>query len=104
MAIQIPSEVLDGAMLAFLLKEDLYGYTLTQRFQENFDISESTIYPVLRRLKKNDYLTTYDQPYQGRNRRYYKITDLGKKRLEDIQKDWLGFMITVNEILEVNND
>lgn len=104
MAIQIPSEVLDGSMLSFLSVEDLYGYTLTQRFQEKFNISESTIYPVLRRLKKDDFLETYDQPYQGRNRRYYKITDSGKNRLKEIQKDWLQFMLTVNEVMEVNND
>lgn len=104
MTIQIPSEILDGSMLAFLTDEDLYGYTLTQRFQEKFDISESTIYPVLRRLKKDGYLETYDQPFQGRNRRYYKITNTGKDRLEEIQKDWLQFMITVNEILGGKDD
>ncbi|MDO1605721.1 PadR family transcriptional regulator [Lactobacillus sp. YT155] len=99
MAIQIPSEVLDGSMLAFLTKEDLYGYTLTQRFQEKFDISESTIYPVLRRLKKDSYLETYDQPYQGRNRRYYKITDSGEERLKEIKQDWQNFSKSANEIL-----
>lgn len=104
MAIQIPSEILDGSMLSFLSKEDLYGYTLTQKFQEKFEISESTIYPVLRRLKKNGYLETYDQPFQGRNRRYYKITQTGKTHLEEIRKEWLEFMITVNEILEGKNE
>ncbi|GKQ43215.1 transcriptional regulator [Companilactobacillus sp. RD055328] len=104
MAIQIPSEILDGSMLAFLTKEDLYGYTLTQKFQEKFDISESTIYPVLRRLKKDGYLETYDQPFQGRNRRYYKITEDGSIRLKEIQKDWLTFMLTTNDILEEKDD
>ncbi|XRD26230.1 PadR family transcriptional regulator [Lysinibacillus fusiformis] len=58
-------------------KEDAYGYSLTQQVQSVMDISESTLYPVLRRLQKADYLTTYDQPYQGRNRRYYQITEHG---------------------------
>lgn len=104
MAIQIPSEILDGSMLKFLSQEDLYGYTLTQKFQEKFKISESTIYPVLRRLKKNGFLETYDQSFQGRNRRYYRITDEGKQRLVDIQDDWQNFMKTVNEILEGKNE
>lgn len=104
MAIQVPSEILDGSLLAFVKEEDLYGYTLTQKFQERFNISESTIYPVLRRLKKNGYLETYDQPFDGRNRRYYKITDEGLEHLEEIQKNWHSFKTAVSKILEGENE
>ncbi|WEV39734.1 PadR family transcriptional regulator [Lactobacillus sp. ESL0684] len=99
MAIQIPTRLLDGAVLAFLKTEDLYGYALTQKVQAVFDISESTIYPVLRRLKKNGYLETYDEPFQGRNRRYYRLTSLGLTLLQSIQLEWWQFSQKVNTIL-----
>lgn len=104
MAIQIPTRLLDGAVLAFLKHEDLYGYALTQNVQKVFDISESTIYPVLRRLKKNNYLTTYDEPFQGRNRRYYHITEDGLALLETIQDEWQDFNKKVDQVLGEEND
>lgn len=99
MAIQIPTRLLDGAVLAFLTKSDLYGYALTQNVQEVFDISESTIYPVLRRLKKQNCLETYDEPYQGRNRRYYHITADGSALLKTIQSEWTEFSEQVKQVL-----
>ncbi|AWM74588.1 Uncharacterized protein JF75_01340 [Lactobacillus kimbladii] len=104
MAIQIPTRLLDGAVLAFLKQDDLYGYALTQNVQKIFSISESTIYPVLRRLKKNNCLTTYDEPYQGRNRRYYHITDEGLTLLNTIQDEWQDFSARVNQVLGGQND
>lgn len=104
MAIQISSEIMDGACLAFLEQDDLYGYSLTQKFQEQFDISESTIYPVLRRLKKNDYLETYDKSFDGRNRRYYRITKSGQIKLSEIRNNWKEFRTTVNLVLGGNDE
>ncbi|CCJ67337.1 MULTISPECIES: PadR family transcriptional regulator [Leuconostoc] len=100
MAIQMSSELLDGCVLAILDKEDYYGYALTQRVQGTISVSESTLYPVLRRLKNNQYVTTYDQPYQGRNRRYYQITAQGRDKLVSIRQDWLIFQANVNTLLK----
>ena len=94
------SELLDGCVLAILDKEDYYGYALTQRVQCTISVSESTLYPVLRRLKNNQYVTTYDQPYQGRNRRYYQITAQGRDKLVSIRQDWLIFQANVNTLLK----
>lgn len=105
MAIQVSSELLDGSVLAILAQQDYYGYALTQRVQQAIKVSESTMYPVLRRLKKNGWLTTYDEPYQGRNRRYYQITADGKARLETIQKEWQNFKLGIDSMLgdEINH-
>lgn len=99
MAIQMSSELLDGCVLGLLSHDDYYGYALTQKIQESITVSESTMYPVLRRLKKNGLLTTYDQPYQGRNRRYYKITAEGKRQFDMIQQEWQEFKDAVDKML-----
>ena len=75
-AFSVSTALLDAVVLACVSQGDTYGYELTHQIQSVFSISESTLYPVLRRLQKNEYLQTYDQPYQGRNRRYYHITCL----------------------------
>ncbi|UQS81746.1 PadR family transcriptional regulator [Bombilactobacillus folatiphilus] len=104
MAIQVPARLLDGTVLSFLKTEDLYGYALTQQVQAVLDISESTIYPVLRRLKKGGYLDTYDQPYLGRNRRYYRLTDTGQALFWEIKAEWQKFSDGINQVMEVNEN
>ena len=81
MTYQLTAPLLDACVLGIVDKEDVYGYTLTQKVREVVDISESTLYPVLRRLQKADKLTTYDQAFEGRNRRYYAITESCKRRV-----------------------
>lgn len=103
-AIQVSSELLDGCVLAILSNQDYYGYALTQRVQQAIKVSESTMYPVLRRLKKNGWLTTYDEPYQGRNRRYYQITAGGKLHLATIRGDWTEFKTGIDSMLGDEND
>lgn len=102
MKIQITADLLDGMVLAILEHDDYYGYALTQRMQEAVTISESTMYPVLRRLKKDGYLTTYDQPYQGRNRRYYQITAEGKEHLAWVRKLWNDYKESLDGIFNVH--
>ena len=96
--IQITADLLDWIVLAILERNDYYGYALTQRIQEAITISESTMYPVLRRLKKDGYVTTYDQPYQGRNRRYYQITADGKAHLARVRRLWNDYKDTLDQI------
>lgn len=91
--------LLDCCVLAIVEKENAYGYILTQRMKEYMDISESTLYPVLRRLQKENYLTTYDEPYQGRNRRYYAITEHGMERLAEYKESWVVYKNTVEGII-----
>jgi len=99
MIFQLGSALLDACVLAVLVKEDTYGYILTQNVKEMIDVSESSLYPVLRRLQKDDCLTTYDQPFQGRNRRYYSITEQGKTRLAQCAEEWQQYKSKVDKIL-----
>lgn len=99
MAFQLGASLLDACVLAILKDGDTYGYILTQKVKEVLDISESSLYPVLRRLQKNDYLTTYDEAFQGRNRRYYKITDSGKEKSKEYLKEWIEYEKKINSIL-----
>ena len=99
MAFQLGTSLLDACVLGVLSREDTYGYILTQNVRQIMSISESTLYPVLRRLQKDEYLTTYDKAYQGRNRRYYKITDKGKEQFEEYIKEWALYKENVDKVL-----
>ncbi|ADG40563.1 MULTISPECIES: PadR family transcriptional regulator [Leuconostoc] len=99
MGIQTPTELLDGTVLAILDKQDLYGYALTKEVQRHVSVSESTMYPVLRRLEKGAELTTYSEPFEGRVRKYYRLTAGGKQHLTVIKSDWENFATGINAIL-----
>ncbi len=88
MLFSINTGLLDACVLAILSRGDEYGYRLTQEVKQVMDISESTLYPVLRRLMKSGWLTTYDQPIQGRNRRYYRITEEGRRQHALYVSEW----------------
>ena len=99
MTYQLNAPLLDACVLGIVAHEDSYGYTLTQKDRELVDISESTLYPVLRRLQKQQFLETYDKPYQGRNRRYYRITQAGIQQLEFFRAEWLEYKEKIDELL-----
>lgn len=100
MTFQLGASLLDACVLAALRQEDTYGYVLTQKVKNAADISESTLYPVLRRLQTDGCLTTYDMPYQGRNRRYYSLTEQGRERVEGYINDWKIFKTKIDSLLE----
>lgn len=100
MVFQLGSSLLDACVLATLHKEDTYGYRLTQEVKRVMDISESTLYPVLRRLMKEGYLETYNQQHMGRNRRYYRLTEAGKEKYREYVKEWDEFSDKVSDILK----
>ena len=88
--------LLDAIVLAVVSKEKdgTYGYKITQ------DVSESTLYPVLRRLQKDECLETYDQAYAGRNRRYYKITEKGMAQLNLYRVEWKAYSTKISKLFE----
>lgn len=99
MAFKIESNLLDACALAILDRGDTYGYEITQEMKSAIDISESTLYPVLRRLQKDNLCFTYDQPYQGRNRRYYSITPQGKEKLREYEDMWADYRNAIESLL-----
>lgn len=88
MDIQVKRGILEACVLAVLLKEDSYGYKLMEDVREYIDISESTLYPVLKRLETVKKLRVYSVEHNGRLRKYYQITPRGKLELENFVNDW----------------
>ncbi len=100
LAFAMSPQLLDGCVLAVLSRGDAYGYILTQQMKARLDISESALYPVLRRLQRDGLLTVYDRPYQGRNRRYYAITPVGRTQLDRRRQEWTQFRDGVESLLK----
>lgn len=80
--------LLELMVLASLKYEDSYGYDIKQNINDVLEISESTLYPILRRLEKQDLLETYQTIYNSRVRKYYKITNEGKEKLKQSEDDF----------------
>ncbi len=99
MAFSISSSLLDAMVLAVVNMEDTYGYKITQEIRKAMDVSESTLYPVLRRLLKDNCLETYDMSYMGRNRRYYKITQKGILTLGIYKEEWKTYKTNIDNII-----
>lgn len=99
MAFGVNAALLDALVLSVVSEECTYGYRITQDVRGVLEISESTLYPVLRRLQKEGFLETFDREYAGRNRRYYQITAAGMARLEEYRAGWLEYAARVNDLL-----
>ena len=99
MSIQATGFLLDGCVLSLLSQSDAYGYSLTQQVKHELGVSESTLYPVMRRLQTEDCLTAYDLPHNGRNRRYYAITSHGIAKYQACLAEWNGFKMRVDGIM-----
>lgn len=89
--------LLDACVLHVLKKGDAYGYKLTHEIDGFMEISESALYPVLRRLESQHCLETYSEEYSGRLRKYYRITAKGMERY----KEYTGELKDLARILEI---
>lgn len=98
--VQLKKGVLDLCVLSILEREDCYGYQLVERVSRVVEISEGTIYPLLKRLQKENFLTSYiRESNEGPARKYYKLTNFGRARFLDLRADWLEFTERVNNLL-----
>ena len=94
--------LLDAIVLAVVSreKEGTYGYKITQDVRGVLDVSESTMYPVLRRLQKDECLEVDDMQFDGRNRRYYKVTEKGMAQLNLYRIEWKNYSKKITDMFE----
>ena len=88
MDIQLKRGLLDVCVLAAIKSEDSYGYKIIKDMTPYIKLSESTLYTILKRLESAAMLTVRTAEHGGRLRKYYRITDAGRKRIEDFKNEW----------------
>ena len=96
---QLKKGVLDACVLAAISKQDSYGYQIVKDVSTCVDISESTLYPILKRLEVAGALKTYSIEHNGRLRKYYRITDEGRRRIDDFGDSW-SEMVRIHDYIE----
>ena len=90
---QIKRGILDVCVLAAIKNEDSYGYKIIKDLKPYIELSESTLYTILKRLENADMLTVRTAEHNGRLRKYYRITENGTKRLEAFKSEWKEVML-----------
>ena len=88
MDIQLTRGLLDVCVLAAIKNEESYGYQIIKDMKPYVELSESTLYTILKRLETADMLTVRTVEHGGRLRKYYRITETGLARIEEFKKDW----------------
>ena len=96
----VSSLLIEFLILSVVNREDSYGYEISPTVKLAASIKESTLYPILRKLEQSGFLTTYNQEFQGRNRKYYSITDAGRKQLVYLEEEWNTYKDTIDGIIE----
>ncbi|MGY0693416.1 PadR family transcriptional regulator [Virgibacillus sp. FSP13] len=101
MNVQFKKGILEICVLVLLDKQDRYGYELVQKISDKIEISEGSMYPLLRRLTKDGYFTTYlQESSEGPSRKYYKLTDQGRDYLHEQMREWKEFSNAVNQLIK----
>ena len=100
MDIQLQKGILDICVLSSLFDGPSYGYKIIKDLAPFVEISESTLYPILKRLEQAKCVIVYSEEYQGRLRKYYHITDQGKQRIKEFLIDFEDVIKTINFIKE----
>ena len=92
MDIQLKRGMLDVCVLAVIKNEDSYGYKIIKDLAPDIELSESTLYTILKRLESAQMLTVYTREHGGRLRKYYHITDQGRERIAEFKREWREVM------------
>lgn len=101
---QFKKGVLELIVLLSVSKHDMYGYELIMEVSKVVDVNDGTIYPLLKRLTNERYFDTYlVESTEGPPRKYYKITELGIKQMNELQKSWELFSESVNKFIKECN-
>lgn len=94
----------DLLVLAVVEKEDAYGYQISQMIKNISNTKDSALYPVLKRLQDSHCVTAYDEQFQGRNRRYYRMTETGRERYQELVNEWNQYKNEIDQIIERKMD
>lgn len=89
---QLKKGLLDVCVLVALKERDSYGYQIIKDVSPIVEISESTLYPILKRLEAGGFVTTYSMEHNSRLRKYYRLTDQGRQRIQDFLVEWEDVM------------
>ena len=92
MDIQLKRGLLDVCVLAAIKDGESYGYKIIKDLKPYIELSESTLYTILKRLETSDMLTVRSAEHDGRLRKYYRITASGRKRIDDFKNEWREVM------------
>lgn len=92
--------LIECIILSVLETDDSYGYAISQTVKLVAEIKESTLYPILKKLEKNGFVTTYTKEYQGRKRKYYSLTAKGRTELTFLKKEWEKYRQAIDGIIE----
>lgn len=95
----LTAPMFDFLVLAIIGKEDSYGYQISQQLKSIATMKDAALYPVLRRLQESGFVETYDMQIQGRNRRYYKITETGQAQCRYFHQEWTVFQTEINHVI-----
>ncbi len=98
MEFPLPAAMLEFLILGFLEKQDSYGYEICQTIKEVQEIREPVLYPILKNLQNRNQIESYEEIHHGRRRKYYSLTEEGKKRLELLRRDWKIYSQSVSRI------
>ena len=106
MDIQLKRGLLDICVLASIKNEDSYGYKIIKDIKPCIELSESTLYTILKRLEAANMLSVRTFEHGGRLRKYYRITDAGLKRINEFKKEWEEMLSIYNFVTreDGNND
>ncbi|MDO5375424.1 MAG: PadR family transcriptional regulator [Staphylococcus rostri] len=105
MNVQFKKGALEMIVLLIIKREPQYGYSLVQNISRHMSIAEGTVYPILRRLVKEGFLSTYYQPSnEGPARKYYQMTDAGIERLAELRQQWESFADIVSVFIKESEE
>ena len=104
MDIQLKKGLLDVCVLVAIKDEDSYGYKIIKDVKPYIELSESTLYTILKRLEASKLLTVSTAEHDGRLRKYYRITEAGIKRIDDFKEEWREVMTIYKFVTEEENE
>lgn len=98
---QFKKGVLELCVLSLLYQQDRYGYDISEYLSRHIEIADGTVYPILRKLKSDGFVTTYlSEESGGPPRKYYSLTKTGREEYLSQKKEWLEFVKTIGNLLE----